>query len=112
MKKFNCPKCPAEGNKLIECVLEGTHFQTVESIDADGLVIYSPLESEAMVDRFQCENCGYIFRMKIDKDDRCKHCKDIIQNNIYGCDECPHCGNNLEIVDNEEDLLQWIEENC
>ncbi|MCK9544448.1 MAG: hypothetical protein M0R03_20710 [Novosphingobium sp.] len=79
---FKCPNCKVEGNSYIECVLDGIHHQTVSIIEADDCVIYNNLESEAEVDRYQCEHCGYILR---DKDN-------------YN-------------IDNEEDLILWLRRN-
>ena len=60
MKEFKCPNCKVVGNNNIECVLDGVHHQTVKNIYEDGIVIYNDIESEALVERFQCEKCGYI----------------------------------------------------
>jgi predicted RNA-binding Zn-ribbon protein involved in translation (DUF1610 family) len=59
---FECPQCGFKGNGLIECVLTGYHHQTVSKIEEDGSVIYNHIESEGTVDRFQCENCGYVLK--------------------------------------------------
>jgi rubredoxin len=80
---FKCPKCKVEGNNYIECVLTGYHHQTVSKIEEDGnVVIYNAIESEGKVDRFQCENCGYVLRDK-----------------------------NGSKIDNEEDLILWLKMN-
>ena len=76
---FECPECGENGNSFIECVLDGVHHQTVSKIDEDGSVIYNHIESEATVDRFQCESCGYV----LENEDGSR-------------------------VDNEEELIEWL----
>ena len=55
--KFTCPDC---GHDKLECCMNGPHSCTVTRIDEEGDFEYGPYESTAEVDRWQCQNCGYV----------------------------------------------------
>jgi len=54
---FKCPQC--SGNRL-ETVFDGVHSCEITRIDPDGDHDSGEIQSEAMVDRVQCLNCGYV----------------------------------------------------
>ena len=54
---FKCPKC---GHNRLETVFDGVHFCEITRIDPDGDHDTGEIQSEAMVIRVQCLNCGYI----------------------------------------------------
>ena len=76
---FTCPYCESHD---LECILDGIHHCTAESIE-EGEIIYKEIESEAEVDRFQCDNCGFV--LKDENDDR---------------------------IITEEGVVKWIEKHC
>lgn len=57
--KFVCPKC---NNRSIEVVMNGHHSAIVKEIASDGYMDTTEYESEGDIDRFQCENCGYVIK--------------------------------------------------
>lgn len=57
--KFICPKCKS---KSIEVVMNGHHSAIVKEIASDGYMDTTEYESEGDIDRFQCENCGYVIK--------------------------------------------------
>ena len=56
--QFVCPKCKSN---ILECVLDGFHHCTISEITSHEM-LYNEIESEAQVDRFQCDNCGYVIK--------------------------------------------------
>ena len=54
--KFVCPDC---GGTILESVQDGIHVSRVLNIDPDGNFDFGDISSEADMDRYQCENCGF-----------------------------------------------------
>jgi len=54
--KFVCPECE---HTRLECCMDGPHTCPVTEINAEGDHEYGEYESSAIVDRWQCEMCGF-----------------------------------------------------
>ncbi len=59
--KFICPACKCG---QLECVMDGIHHCEVTKITPDEFE-YGEYESDGMIDRWQCLNCGYILTSEI-----------------------------------------------
>ena len=55
--KFRCPDC---GHDKLECVMDGVHSCSVTSIDEEGDMEFGEMESYGDVERWQCDNCGWV----------------------------------------------------
>ena len=77
--KFVCPRCKSH---VLECVLDGFHHCSIRKT-TNGEMLYNEIESEAQVDRFQCDNCGYVI-----KDEQ------------------------GETISADTDIIEWVKQNC
>ena len=80
--KFKCPDC--RGNR-IECVFDGPHSLEVTDLNESGDFEYGEYQSEAVTERWQCLNCGFVLRYQ-----------DGAKENILDVD----------------DVVMWIKQNC
>ncbi len=56
---FICPDC---GGQKLECCQDGPHSSEITCVSEDGDFEYGPIRSEAEVDRFQCNCCGFVLK--------------------------------------------------
>lgn len=80
---FTCPSC--QGHRL-ECCEDGPYNSEILHIDEEGDFDYDEISASGEVDRYQCLECGYILAFD-DKPD-------------------------INLVIDNEDVVEWIKENC
>ena len=64
--KFICPDC---NHNKIECIQKNCILSSEVNIFLDGVTYNNPDILDGFIDRFQCQNCGYVILKDPDNDE-------------------------------------------